>query len=211
MAVSGEHTDTRGDRSRRAILAAAREIFAARGYRGASLASIAASVNMTQPGLLHHYPSKEQLLLAVLDKHYRADGALIGDAIARGGAGLLDSLRALMEHNEQDRVEIQLFSVLVAESIAADHPAHEQVTARYTRVRERLIGSLASGVSRGEVSPSLDLEALVNLLMAAMDGLQTQWLLDETVDMGRSMRLLVDLVRTNLATGVDSHSVSLGA
>jgi AcrR family transcriptional regulator len=199
---------SRGDRSRQAILEAAVEVFAARGYRGASLASVAQAVGMTQAGLLHHYPSKEHLLVAVLNEHYHADGNLVGAAIARGGVDLLDGLCSLMEHNTQHRRQVQLFSVLVAESIAPDHPGHEYVVSRYDRVRNRLVGSLAAGVSRGEVGPDVDIDALVVLLIAAMDGLQSQWLLDSRVDMVRSFRLLADLVRTYLADGVGETSAA---
>lgn len=202
---------SRGDRSRQAILEAAVEVFAERGYRGASLASVAQAVGMTQAGLLHHYPSKEQLLFAVLNEHYHADGHLVGAAIARGGVELLDGLCSLMEHNTEHRRQVQLFCVLVAESIAPEHPAHEYVTTRYDRVRNRLIGSLTAGVSRGEVAPDVDVEALVVLLMAAMDGLQSQWLLDSKVDMVRSFRLLADLVRTYLAQGVHDAEGNPGA
>ena len=64
----------KGRERRAAILAAADEAFAKHGFRGASLATIADSVGLTQPGLLHHFPSKEHLLLEVL--RYREDQGL---------------------------------------------------------------------------------------------------------------------------------------
>jgi AcrR family transcriptional regulator len=63
----------RGQRSRKAILSAAVGQLAQDGYHGASLGNIAAAVNMTQQGVLHHFPSKEQLLLALLDEKYHED------------------------------------------------------------------------------------------------------------------------------------------
>ena len=62
----------RGERSKETILEAALPLFARQGYRGASLASIASAAGLTQPGLLHHFPSKEELLLGLLDP--RAEG-----------------------------------------------------------------------------------------------------------------------------------------
>ena len=48
------------------ILHAASDLFAEHGYRGASLALIAERVGMSTPGLLHHFPTKEHLLIDLL-------------------------------------------------------------------------------------------------------------------------------------------------
>ena len=49
------------------ILRAAAEVFHRKGYRGATMSDIAAAVNLTAGSLYHHFPSKEELLIAVLD------------------------------------------------------------------------------------------------------------------------------------------------
>lgn len=50
------------------VLQVAQTLFAERGYRGTSLRDIARRIGIKAPSLLHHFPSKEQLYLAVLDK-----------------------------------------------------------------------------------------------------------------------------------------------
>src|SRR5687767_3676668 len=62
-------TRANGRASRKAILAAAADVFAENGYRGTSLTEISNRVGMTQPGLLHHFNTKDQLLLAVVQEH----------------------------------------------------------------------------------------------------------------------------------------------
>ena len=47
---------------------AAEDHFAAHGYAGSSLSAIAASVSISKSSLLHHYPSKATLYLALLDR-----------------------------------------------------------------------------------------------------------------------------------------------
>jgi len=53
--------------SRDAIMRAAATVFHRRGYHGATMADIAAEVDLTAGSLYHHFPSKEDLLIAVLD------------------------------------------------------------------------------------------------------------------------------------------------
>ena len=54
------------------VLQVAQALFAERGYRGASLRDIAKKIGIKAPSLLHHFPSKQQLYLAVLDKMFES-------------------------------------------------------------------------------------------------------------------------------------------
>lgn len=51
-----------------AILQRAEQHFADHGFQGASLSAIARDCELGNPGLLHHFPSKEALYRAVLEK-----------------------------------------------------------------------------------------------------------------------------------------------
>ena len=54
------------------VLAVAQALFAEHGYRGTSLRDIAKRIGIKAPSLLHHFPSKQQLYLAVLDKMFES-------------------------------------------------------------------------------------------------------------------------------------------
>ena len=50
------------------IIRVAQSLFAERGYRGTSLRDISSRIGIKAPSLLHHFSSKEQIYLAVLDR-----------------------------------------------------------------------------------------------------------------------------------------------
>ena len=190
----GTRTD-RGRQNREAILAAAVPLFAESGYRGASLASIAAAVGLTQQGVLHYFPSKEALLLALLDEKYHEDGRRLSASLEHEGLELLKALQSLVEHNGVVPDRVRLFSALVAESLSSRHPAHAYFVRRYGKVRQRMLRSLRMGQASGQIRDDVELERLVPLIVAVMDGLQIQWLLDPEVDMVASFALFADLFK----------------
>lgn len=53
------------------VLEAALEAFAQHGYHGTSIRELAATAGLSVPGLYHHYPSKQDILVALLDEVMR--------------------------------------------------------------------------------------------------------------------------------------------
>ncbi|WP_328555745.1 MULTISPECIES: TetR/AcrR family transcriptional regulator [unclassified Streptomyces] len=178
---------TRSEERRAEIVRAALEVIAERGYRGASLASVAERVGLTQQGLLHHFPTKEALLVAVLKERDQWDA--LPDTTWRA-----DLLVSLVEYNAMRPGIIQTFSALLGESVTEGHPAREFFTRRYTDVRASMASVLRA--EYGERLPSgLTPERAAPLLVAVMDGLQYQWLLDpESVDMPAAFRDFLTLL-----------------
>ncbi|WP_255951489.1 TetR/AcrR family transcriptional regulator [Streptomyces odontomachi] len=172
---------TRGDERRAEILRAAFEVIGERGYRGATLSAVAERVGLTQQGLLHYFPTKEALLVAVLEKRDEWDA--VPEAQWR-----LDLLASLVEYNTMRSGIVQTFSALLGESVTEDHPARGFFTQRYARLRASMAQVLRAEF--GDVLPGgLTPERAVPLLVAVMDGLQYQWLLDpEAVDMPGAFR-----------------------
>jgi AcrR family transcriptional regulator len=180
----GQPTSTpRGRSQRERVLRAAMETFATQGFRGASLDAVAEAVGMTRQGLLHYFPSKVQLLLGVLDLRNEDDKALVAQLIDRSH-GFADALLALARQN-QDRPElIRLFTVLAAESVDIDHPGHDRFVDRYRRARVGFTERIAIEQREGRIDATIAPASLAILLIAVMDGLQLQHLLDPgSVDM----------------------------
>ncbi|MGC0421506.1 TetR/AcrR family transcriptional regulator [Embleya sp. AB8] len=183
-----------GDARRTRILNIALQEFAENGYRGTSLARIAERAELTQAGLLHHFRSKQELLVAVLDLRDRMDMVHLDLAeLPRGGTASLTKLAELAEHNRAIPGLVQLFTVLTGEAVTTDHPAHGWAQARYALLRSGITAALTAGRASGELRADVDPHAVAAQVFAMMDGLQLQWLLDpEHVDMAALFRDYLD-------------------
>jgi AcrR family transcriptional regulator len=160
------------------------------------MAEIARAADLTEPGLLHHFPSKTHLLMEVLRERDRIDSERMRASLQKNGDHFLEAGIELVEHNQTVPGLVQLFNLLVAESISPDHPAHEFFIERYQREREHWIQAIGKAQQAGEVRSHISPETVVILIFAMMDGLQVQWLLEpETIDMAHLFRQFVQLLR----------------
>ncbi|GGT13493.1 TetR/AcrR family transcriptional regulator [Streptomyces atratus] len=175
------------------ILRATLEMIAERGYRGASLSAVAERVGLSQQGLLHYFPTKEALLVAVLEERDQWD---TGGGTRSDGTWRIDLLASLVEYNAMRPGIVQTFSALLGESVTEGHPAREFFTRRYTQVRASMAAMLRA--EYGERLPGgLTPERAAPLLVAMMDGLQYQWLLDpDSVDMPAAFQDFLTLLRS---------------
>ncbi|MEZ0396680.1 MAG: TetR/AcrR family transcriptional regulator [Anaerolineales bacterium] len=180
--------------SREKIIRAAIHLFAEQGFRGAKMADIAQAAGLTEPGLLHHFPSKTHLLMAVLAERDRLDRQRFDPALLKEDP--LSAFHKLVEYNETVPGLVQLFTILVAESIQEEHPAHDFFVQRYHSGRERDAEDVRQAQARGEIRSDLSAEDLTVMLYAMMDGLQIQWLLEpENIDMARIFEQFARLLR----------------
>lgn len=171
--------------------------FAASGYNGTSLARIAERAGLTQQGLLHYFPSKQDLLVAVLNRRDELDSPIVRggedgpegeERLARGREGLLEVVR----RNTERTGIVQAYAVLSAESVPEGHPAHDYFRERFRRLRGEVAAMLRAEC--GEELPSgATPEEAAALVIATLDGLQVQWLHDpESVDMPALVERLMD-------------------
>ena len=187
----------RGRGRRQEILDVAAATFATRGYHGASLAEIADEVGISAPAILHHFRSKEGLLTALLhardveDAESPAAGA--GSTPLPEGLAFLDHLVETVARNVERPGITQLYAVLSAESVTEGHPAQQWFRDRYVGLRALVEHALDEALERGEVPGGTDVAETAAAIVAVMDGLQVQWLLDpEGVDMVAVTRRTID-------------------
>ncbi|RFA13128.1 hypothetical protein B7R22_14100 [Subtercola boreus] len=189
------HGPTAAKRER--ILEAAMAVFGAYGYHKGALVEVAERAGMTHAGVLHHFGSKEGLLVAVLQ--YR-DGEAVAGLDAReqveGPAFLRHILDTVKENTERPGV-VQAYTVLSGESVTDGHPAQEYFRERLRTLRHKIERTLAEVT--GNSDPA-ELRDAANTLVAVMDGLQVQWLLSpDEVDMTRTVKRTLDMLLDRLS------------
>ena len=184
--------------SRAKILQEATRQFAQNGFRGSTLREIAEAIEMSEAGLLYHFPSKDQLLISVLQERDQANKERFGKKVTNQEQGFLDSLKELVRHNEKVPGLVQLFTVLVSESLTDEHPSQEYFVWRYQAYRQMFLETISKCQEMGNIRQDIDAETLTIMIFAMMDGLQIQWLLEpEKISMSKVFEEFVKLLEVN--------------
>ncbi|MEU8788652.1 TetR/AcrR family transcriptional regulator [Streptomyces sp. NPDC048643] len=197
----GRGTYAVGDERRSRILDAAVEHFAQWGFHASSLARIAKDVGITQGGLLHHFRSKEDLLVQVLGRCEENDRDMFFSHAFVSAAECYAALVRLAEYNGTRLGRTRMFNVLAAEAGDPGHPAHAYFARRYVDLVEHMAGPLRQAVAGGELKPDTDVVAVSQETAAVMDGLQIQWVLDpDGFDMVGRFRAYADRLLRSVTT-----------
>jgi AcrR family transcriptional regulator len=197
-----EQTPTRRTQAERTqqrkqqLIQEAIRFFGQHGFHGAKLAEIAKAAGVTEPGLLHHFPSKAHLLMEVLAERDRMDRARFDPRLRGDEWAILSSLQDLVAYNETVPGLVQLFTVLVAESIDERHPGHAFFKQRYQGERVKNVEVIRQAQAHREIRGDIPAEDLAVLIYAMMDGLQVQWLYEpEKINMARLFEQFLRLLR----------------
>ncbi|MGW9212078.1 TetR/AcrR family transcriptional regulator [Embleya sp. NPDC055664] len=178
----------KGEAKRREILRVALEVFAEEGYRGTSLRKVAARCDLSLPGLMHYFASKEDLLTQVLRARDEENGRLWDEY--EGPDPHLEIVRA----GARAAGLIELFVSMAAAGSDPEHPAHAFFAERYPRVRGQIRELLARQARNGVIESTIPPERLAALVLAVADGIQLQWLNDRSVDMEQALEDLLELI-----------------
>lgn len=189
----------KGVARRQEILDRAIEVFARRGSDRTSLRAIAEEVGVTHAALKHYFGSLEELLVAV----YRQSEQRSDD---REPVSLdvtpTELLRRWSDANHEVQGLVQLYSTLVASALEEGHPAaREFATERFARVRAEIAERVRHNQGTGRMRADVDPDAVAALVIAASDGLQTQWLLDPDAPQDAALALLDQLLAGRDASG----------
>jgi AcrR family transcriptional regulator len=179
-AASTPNVDPRVARTRAAVLGAAIDLLAERGYAGFSVEGVVERTGIAKTTLYRHWPTRDDLLAAAIA---RLDGAGLDgsgldgsrlDSAGLGGAGSLPDTGSV----RQDLLDLQARRVRAARTTqwercmpalveaAAHHPELAEVIARLTgQILAQIETLLARGVERGELRDGLDPQLAASVLI----------------------------------------------
>ncbi len=194
-AVRGSYA--KGVARRQEILDRAIEVFARRGSDRTSLRAIAEEVGVTHAALTHYFGSLEELLVEVYRESERRgdDGVPVPLDVTP-----TELVRRWSDANHEVQGLVQLYSTLVASALEEGHPAARRfATERFARVRAQIAERVRHNQRAGRIRADVDPVAVAALVVAASDGLQTQWLLDPDAPQDAALSLLDQLLSTPAA------------
>ena len=171
----------KGVARRQEILDVAIGVFAQRGADRTSLRA-----------MIHHFGSLEQLRVDVYQESARR---LDRGAGRTDGVSPVETMRLSAERNREVPGMVQLYTTLVAAALEEGHPAATTFASeRFAAVRAALADQVRAQQADGRIRPDLDADQVAALVIAASDGLQTQWVLDPDVDQVGALALLERLL-----------------
>ncbi|MFJ3957070.1 TetR/AcrR family transcriptional regulator [Arthrobacter sp. NPDC090010] len=175
----------KGAARRAEILRVALSVFGTGRGNQASLREVARRCGTTPSGVLYYFGSLEELLVEILRSRdfQKASGPIAVEDFAIQGDLVQDRLafEYQLQHNMKNPGLVSLFIAMSSHARTPGHPAGTFFSERYDRVRTNLAHYLQT---RGAVPrQGLTHAVAASIALAAMDGLQLQWLADETLDM----------------------------
>ncbi|WP_254388443.1 TetR/AcrR family transcriptional regulator [Thermanaeromonas sp. C210] len=150
--------------SREIILAAAEEIFAAKGLEGARVDEIAARANINKRMLYHYFQSKEDLYTAVLKSNFEKLLALGGRAITRS-PDPVEQVRAIITSFFYFLAANPHYPRLLSwEALQGGVHARKVLPPIWEQGVPNLKAIIEQGMARGPFRPDLDIRQLATTI-----------------------------------------------
>lgn len=164
----------KGQATRQRIVAEAAALFNRQGYANTSISDLMAATGLRKGGLYNHFSSKDDLFLAAFDyaveqvtREYRQALRQERQALKR-----MDAIFQIY----QRLVDAPLLpgGCPVLNAAIESDDTHPQLRSRVQQVMtlwQSLIAQiLRKGVERGELQPHIDIDAIVTILIATLEG-----------------------------------------
>jgi AcrR family transcriptional regulator len=161
----------RGVERRQALIEAAMELWAEKGWRGTGIAAVAERAGVTDAGLLHHFGTKENFLLeviAALDLHEIERHTEWGPP---QGLDLLRRMPDMVRNYRNDPGLWKLHHTLQAENLDPDSPAYGYYVDRHSYLRHQWAKAIRVGQERGEIRPDTDPDLVAVEILAFLQGM----------------------------------------
>jgi AcrR family transcriptional regulator len=162
------------ERKRREILAAALDIFSAKGFEGTTLEAVADALGYTKPALYYYFDSKEALFRSLaLESLREADAriAAIGASAKPAREKLREVIRMYLDDHFERRGYFSISHVLMShKDKLLDGAEREEIDRLSSSIPRAIVGMLRQGVADGDFIAE-DPEVLGGIVIAMLSGI----------------------------------------
>jgi AcrR family transcriptional regulator len=155
--------------TRAALIDAAIELWSEAGWKVTSIAAVAERAGVTDAGLLHHFGTKQNFVLAVLAELDRQT-LTYWETVAPTG---LDLIRALPEMARRSEIQPglwQLQLVFQAENLDPASPAYDYYRRRHHFLHGAFAEAVRTGQQQGEIHPDAQPDLVASQILAFLMG-----------------------------------------
>ncbi len=147
------------------------------GFYGMTIAEVARRAKVSHNGLLHHFPDKDALLVAVLQDLDEERRKMLADTdpdgpLAHPRDALLATFDSAAHGTGGAMFDLEL--VLTSEARDPSHPAHEFMEQRLAAIKSFLTRAYTELAEHGELDASIEPSVAATMSLALLQGLMTQ-------------------------------------
>jgi AcrR family transcriptional regulator len=171
-------------RTRDGLIAAARRVFLDHGFHAATLEGIAEGAGYTKGAVYSNFSGKDELFLAVLEKHY-AGRAAAYEEIVSSGADVDETFRAVARFMLDAYAREPGWWPLLSEfsTHAAREPAlRERLRAARERFMVAIAGAIEGHADRHGLTFALPPREIARGCGALLGGMAVEWLIDPSLE-----------------------------
>jgi AcrR family transcriptional regulator len=154
------------------------------GHEGVTTALVASRAGISEPTVLYHFPTKDHLLVAALERADDIDAGRAGADIENQALDLGALREAANSELADHERRVRLLAMLAGLAATPDHPAAGYLARRQKRAVAVFATLIAQRQRMGVAHPGLDPLDVARQVVGLRHGLVSQWLQDQTIDVG---------------------------
>jgi AcrR family transcriptional regulator len=188
-----------GVKRREEILFAAYQLISEHGHHAVTMKSVADAINVTEPALYYHFPTRDELFVEVLK--YRDNQSMTNEAVAHPG---YDAMIENMRHAQLQPWLMALYSEFAARAIDPEHAAHQFFIDHYDGLRAVAVDAIDAWLGEGHGVSEVEAERIMLEVAAAADGLQSRWLVSRNFDIADHIASVIERLAPRSARNLTS-------
>ena len=172
MAVEKWTQDRRRQLTRTALVEAAADVFARRGFEGASLEEIAETAGFTRGAIYKNFAGKADLFLAVVEHFNERALQVFGDHLARGAGAAFDvhALATIWQETHRDAPQLMALGLEFRLYEMRNPDIRARSAAQRDRTRQMIAKFMEDNAEANGLTLKVTADTLAAIVIAASDG-----------------------------------------